>query len=197
MQKSKYKQAIIVFIVLLFPFIFYLFLHQGKHNFKTLPYLSKHSVAITELKDFKKRKINLKNNINIILLINKNCSKKFFEIISNLWFVQDKYNNDKELQFIIVFNKSSCFYNNKEKMMKYIKKNNWYFVINNNIQNYICFLDSCKDNNVVLLDKNRRIRAYSKAETAIQIKKLIDDIQMLYLENNLKKSKSTFFVKKK
>jgi len=212
-MSRKYWSKLAVAIIFIIPALFYLVLSFGNHRYTRLPYYAAQKTASNDLKnaysltDFSLIQSGVTQlNANVvdekIVLWNAIHTNDYIlspAIIANLQFIQDRFQDRKDIRIIsLVTNKS-----NKTQVTNYantlnIDQHNWLVLHSDSTKirrfledklfvNYKELPDSLShvvpSNEIILMDKNQHIRGYFDGGIHKEIKgKLVDAIDMLARE---------------
>ena len=209
MQLFK-KNNLVVLVIILLPSLFYFGLKTGNHQYKRLPIYGENQEIIQVKKSTKTfytvqnfsfinqndevfSSDDLKNKITIIGFFNKNETTLTPEILTNIKYLQQKFESDKNVQFLAV-STTELAANQLKEMVQKVSKNtdNFYFVSANQLEinNFIkekLFIENMADENIptdlVLIDFRGRIRGYFDGTIHKTVKQdLIDAIDILLKE---------------
>ncbi|MDP2089112.1 MAG: redoxin domain-containing protein [Flavobacteriaceae bacterium] len=209
MQLFKKNNWVVLAIIAL-PSLFYFGLKTGNHQYKRLPIYGEHQQIIRVKKSTKAfytlhnfsfinqhneifSSDDLKDKITIIGFFNKNDATFTPEILTNIKYLQQKFEGDKNVQFLAV-STTEIDANQLKEMAQKVTKNteNFYFVSANQLEtdNFInkkLFIDSIDNENIptdlVLIDFRGRIRSYFDGTVHKTVKQnLIDAIDILLKE---------------
>ncbi len=205
------KNNLIVLAIIALPSIFYFGLSTGNHQYKRLPIYGENQEIIKIKKSTKvfytlqnfsfinqNHKVfssdDLKDKITIIGFFNKNDATTTPQILTNLKYLQQKFNNqNKNVQFLAI-STTELNTNQLKEMAQKVTKNseNYYFVTSNQatINDFIkhkLYLKNVEDNNIptdlVLIDFRGRIRSYFDGTVHRTVKQdLTDAIDILLKE---------------
>lgn len=208
MQLLK-KNNLVVLAIIALPSLFYFGLTTGDHQYKRLPIYGENQ-QIIQVKKSTKTFYTLQNfsfinqydevfsaddlndKITIIGFFNKDDKNLSPEILTNINYLQQKFKNNKNVQFLAVATTEMDAYQLKEMAQKVSKNaDNFYFVSANHLEtnNFIhkkLFMDT--DNqmiptDLVLIDFRKRIRSYFDGTVHKTVKQdLIDAIDILLKE---------------
>ena len=204
------KNNLIVLAIIALPSLFYLGLTTGNHQYKRLPIYGKNQ-QITEVNKLTKTFYtlqnfsfinqnnktftadDLKNKITIVGFFNKDEHSFTPEILTNIKYLQQKFEDEKNVQFLAISMAELDANQLQEMTQKVTKKtDNWQFVtakqsVINNFIHQKLFINKFEispiPTNLILIDFRGRIRGYFDGTIHKTVKHdLIDAIDILLKE---------------
>ena len=204
------KNMLVVLTIIALPSLFYLGLTTGNHQYKRLPIYGEHQQIIQVKKSTKAfytlqnfsfinqnngtfTADDLKDKITIVGFFNKDETTFTPEILTNIKYLQQKFEDEKNVQFLAV-STAEIEVNQLKEMAQKVTKNsdNWQFVaanqsVINDFINHKLFIKNVDVKNIptklVLLDFRGRIRGYFNGTIHKTVKHdLIDAIDILLKE---------------
>lgn len=204
------KNNLIVLAIIALPSLFYVGLTTGDHQYKRLPIYGKNMEIIKVKKSTKEfysinnfsfinqkneyfTSKNLQNKITIIGFFNKDDHNLSPEILTNLKYLQQKFDGNNKVQFLAI-STSKIDSNELNELAQKVTQNshNWHFVSANqtettNFINNKLFIKSVEKKQIptdlVLIDFKGRIRSYFDGTVHKTVKQeVIDAIDILLKE---------------
>jgi len=204
------KNNLIVLAIIALPSLFYIGLTTGDHQYKRLPIYGKNREIIKVKKSTKEfysinnfsfinqkneyfTSKNLQHKITIIGFFNKDDHKLSPEILTNLKYLQQKFDGNNKVQFLAI-STSKIDSNELNELAQKVTQNshNWHFVSANQTETTIfinnkLFIKSVDKKQIptdlVLIDFKGRIRSYFDGTVHKTVKQeVIDAIDILLKE---------------
>ncbi|MDP3353521.1 MAG: SCO family protein [Flavobacteriaceae bacterium] len=204
------KNNLIVLAIIALPSLFYVGLTTGDHQYKRLPIYGKNQEIIKVKKSTKEfyslsnfkftnqnkeyfTSENLKDKVTIIGFFNEEDENLSPAILTNIKYLQQKFDNDKNVQFLVI-STTEIDSNQLKEMADKVTQNttNWHFVSTNQTETtnfinnklFIKNVDAAQiPTDLVLIDFRGRIRNYFDGTVHKTVKQdVIDAIDILLKE---------------
>jgi len=219
MESSKYKKIGFLLAILILPSVFYLTLYSGEHNYQRLPYIGPseailnedgtydtlyHKIPYFELINQDGKKVtrdDLLGSIYVADFFFVTCPTICPKMTTNLSYLQNKFNDTKNLKFISItvnpeHDNVAILKEHAEKVHANLE--NWEFLTGGKDSIYSLafngfFVNAAKDSIapggflhsqfLILVDKKGHVRGYFDGTIHKVVKEeLIDAIDILYKE---------------
>lgn len=210
MKSTKLRKGFFLFLILLFPSLLYVVLSTGKHNIITLPFYTpdgkvelradaNYRVEAAPLQSFGGSADSLVNKLVIINLVTSDCPPscdramgQFLSFTEKFESYPDVWNQTVCLDVVDTTTQlESSFSNYLSKRKKWIVSySDSQVQIDDFVLNGLLYADSVKNSaninslsgKVVILDKQRKIRAYYDATNYTDYSEIVDAVKVLKAE---------------
>lgn len=198
------KKRIVLFLLFIFPLIFFLYLSTGKNNFTKLPVLNTSVIDVSEIDSSKT--FTFKDNVSVVCFIGDDVSSNKSGLLNLNEKIYKKFIDFKKFQIIAIYpqGKNAEVAALKNKIAAFTDMKNWNFIATDKASIQLFYdsfsadepLQNYGSSRAFIIDKDGNLRGRKIDEDAVgkmligynmnavaELKnKMKDDLNVLYYE---------------